>query len=148
MVRRRRSEVYVYICITNRGEGKGWCTSKEWIRCGWTEGEEYTVRRRMEWVNGAGRGREWNDMTDGGWRGSSTLRTEWELTHTHVPFETPLRWIIQIGLSTDFRYMTRGVRGTHGLYAMPSCLPAAFHSPHASTSTPVLLLVWSLVPVL
>lgn len=47
-----------------------------------------------------------------------------------VPFETPLHWtIIQIGLSTDLRYMTCRVSGTHGLYAVQSCCPAALHSP-------------------
>lgn len=58
-----------------------------------------------------------------------------------VPFETPLHWIIQIGLSTDFRYMTCRVRGTHGLYAMPSSrCPATLHWPHAATLPPVVLL--------
>jgi len=58
-----------------------------------------------------------------------------------VPFETPLHWIIQIGLSTDFRYMSCRVRGTHGLYAMPSRCPAALHSPNTPTFPPVLLVL-------
>lgn len=57
-----------------------------------------------------------------------------------LPFETPLHWTtIQIGgLSTDFRYMTCRVRGTHGpRSAVPSRRPAALHWPHAlRTSSP------------
>lgn len=63
----------------------------------------------------------------------------WIVYGVHVPFETPLRWIIQIGLSTDFRYMMCRVRGTHRLYAMPSCWPAALHLPHTPTLPPLLL---------
>lgn len=57
-----------------------------------------------------------------------------------LPFETPLHWTtIQIGgLSTDFRYMTCRVRGTHGpRSAVPSRRPAALHWPHVlRTSSP------------
>lgn len=69
-----------------------------------------------------------------------------------VPFESPLHWIIQIGLSTDFRYMTCRVRGTHGLLyeVMSTRCPAVLHSPHTPSllAAPVPLLVRSLlVPV-
>lgn len=68
------------------------------------------------------------------------------LVVVRVPFEmTPLRWIIQIGLSTDFRYMTcRRVRDTHGVYVVPSRRPAALHSPRV----PVSMVVLVPVPVL
>jgi len=78
------------------------------------------------------------------------LDRPFQSAQAHSSFETPLRWIIQIGLSTDFKYMTCRVRGTHGLYAMPSRCPAVLHSPHTPTFPPVpLVLVQTLsVPVL
>lgn len=67
-----------------------------------------------------------------------------------LPFETPLYWTtIQIGgLSTDFRYMTCRVRGTHGPRpAVPSRRPAALHWPHAlRTSSPRKVPAVPLVP--
>lgn len=46
--------------------------------------------------------------------------------------------IIQIGLSTDFRYMTGRVRGTahDGLYAIPSRCTTTLRSPYASPTLP------------
>lgn len=65
-----------------------------------------------------------------------------------VPFETPLHWIIQIGLSTDFRYITCRVRGKQGPYVMPSRFPIALHSPHTLTLLSVTLVRFQVVLVL
>lgn len=110
--------------------------------CRANSGEEVVRKRKRVWV----RRNDGEEVDRVRAPRSAHLRGTGGMAHIRVPFETPLHWIIQIGLSTDFRYMTCRVRGTHGLYAMPSSrCSATLHSPHVPTLPPVLLQVRSLI---